>query len=87
MAAAPVHSKIGGIQMKAAPGLLLLLSTALTTPAFAQDAPGGQPTTQDPYDRTLVSDALRAALGVPDQAAQERRRAEFEARARAAGAR
>ena len=49
--------------------------------------PGGQPTTQDPYDRTLVSDALRAALGVPDQAAQERRRAEFEARARAAGAR
>jgi len=48
--------------------------------------PRGQPATQEPYDRNLVSDALRAALGVPDQAAQERRRAEFEARARAAEA-
>ncbi len=48
--------------------------------------PAGRPATQDPYDRTLVSDALRAALGVPDQAAQERRRAEFETRARAAEA-
>lgn len=48
--------------------------------------PRGRPATQEPYDRALVSDALRAALGVPDQAAQERRRAEFEARARAAEA-
>lgn len=48
--------------------------------------PRGRPTTQDPYDRDLVSDALRAALGVPVQAAQERQRAEFEARARAAEA-
>ena len=46
--------------------------------------PRGQPVTQEPYDRTLVSDALRQALGVPGQAGQERQRAEFEARARAA---
>jgi hypothetical protein len=48
--------------------------------------PRGRPATQDPYDRALISDALRAALGVPNQADQERRRAEFEARARAAEA-
>ncbi|MEA3014819.1 MAG: hypothetical protein QOD42_3364 [Sphingomonadales bacterium] len=40
-------------------------------------------TTQDPYDRALVSDALRQALGVPPQADQERRRAEIEASFRA----
>ena len=40
-------------------------------------------TTQEPYDRTLVSDALRAALGVPPQADLERRRAEIEASFRA----
>jgi hypothetical protein len=42
--------------------------------------------TQEPYDRALISDALRQALGVPPQAEQERRRAEIEAgyRARAA---
>ena len=40
--------------------------------------------TQEPYDRTLVSDALRAAMGVPSQAEQEKRRAEFEAQFRAA---
>jgi hypothetical protein len=45
--------------------------------------PPGQPTTQEPYDRALVSDALRGALGVPGQAEQERRRAEFEASHRA----
>lgn len=48
--------------------------------------PRGRPVTQEPYDRALVSDALRAALGVPDQAGQERQRATFEARARAAEA-
>jgi hypothetical protein len=42
-------------------------------------------TTQEPYDRALISDALRQALGVPPQADQERQRAEFEARARPAG--
>lgn len=42
----------------------------------------GQPTTQDPYDRALVSDALRQALRVPTLAEQERRRAEFEAQHR-----
>jgi hypothetical protein len=36
-------------------------------------------TTQDPYNRLLVSDALRQALGVPPQADQERSRAEIEA--------
>ena len=43
-------------------------------------------TTQDPYNRALVSDALRQALGVPPQADLERRRAQIEAsfRARAA---
>jgi hypothetical protein len=43
-------------------------------------------TTQDPYDRALISDALRQALGVPPQADLDRRRAEIEAsfRARAA---
>jgi hypothetical protein len=48
--------------------------------------PPGQPTSQEPYDRALVSDALRAALGVPDQAGQERQRARFEAGVRAAEA-
>lgn len=45
--------------------------------------PPGQPTTQEPYDRTLVSDALRAAMGVPAQHEQEKRRAQIEARYRA----
>lgn len=31
---------------------------------------GGPATTQDPYNRQLISDALRAELGVPAQAAQ-----------------
>jgi hypothetical protein len=34
-------------------------------------------TTQDPYDRALVSDALREAMSVPPLAEQERRRAEI----------
>lgn len=33
---------------------------------------------QDPYDRTLISDALRAELGVPAQAEQEKRRASMQ---------
>lgn len=41
-------------------------------------------TTQEPYDRALVSDALRAALGVPAQADQEKRRAQIEAANKAA---
>ena len=45
--------------------------------------PQGGPATQEPYDRTLVSDALRQALGVPPQAEQERQRAEFETEAHA----
>jgi hypothetical protein len=45
--------------------------------------PPGEAATQEPYDRTLISDALREALRVPNQAAQEARRAEMEARARA----
>jgi hypothetical protein len=38
----------------------------------------GQPTTQEPYHRGLVPDALRKALGVPAQAEQDKRRAEIE---------
>jgi len=37
-------------------------------------------TTQDPYERSLISDALRKAAGVPSQAEQEKRRAGMEAR-------
>ena len=36
--------------------------------------PKGRPVTQEPYDRSLVSDALRGALGVPPLASQEKRR-------------
>ena len=53
-----------------------IFGTQFTTPA-------GKPTTQEPYDRALVSDALREALGVPPLAAQEERRREIEARSRA----
>ena len=42
----------------------------------------GQNTTQEPYDRTLVSDPLRAIVGVPALADQEVRRREIEARYR-----
>lgn len=40
--------------------------------------PPGGPTTQEPYDRTLMSDALRIATGVPDQAGQEDQKQAFE---------
>jgi hypothetical protein len=46
-------------------------------------SPPGEPTTQEPYDPALISDALREALRVPSRAAQVQRRAEMEARARA----
>lgn len=36
--------------------------------------PQGKPVTQEPYDRTLISDALRSALGVPSVGEQEKRR-------------
>lgn len=42
----------------------------------------GKPTTQEPYNRGLVPDALRTALGVATQAEQEKRRQELEARFR-----
>jgi hypothetical protein len=41
--------------------------------------PNRQSTTQDPYNRKLVPDAVRQALGVPSQAQQEARRREIEA--------
>jgi hypothetical protein len=41
--------------------------------------PDGRNTTQEPYDRKLVSDRLREALGVSPQTEQEARRAEIEA--------
>jgi hypothetical protein len=46
--------------------------------------PPDQPVTQDPYDRTVISDGLRRAIGVPDQAGQELQRQWFEAEARVA---
>ena len=47
--------------------------------------PSGEPATQEPYDRTLISDRLRVALDVPDLAAQERRRLKLDAEYRKAG--
>ncbi len=44
--------------------------------------PLGRPTTQEPYDRLLINDVLRVALGVPAREAQETQRTEFERRAR-----
>jgi hypothetical protein len=41
--------------------------------------PDDQPTTQDPYDRSLISDALRRELGVPSVAAQEKQLKEYAA--------
>lgn len=38
------------------------------------NSPKGQGVTQEPYDRALISDALRAELGVPSQAEQEKKR-------------
>lgn len=41
--------------------------------------PSNQPITQEPYDRSLLSDAMRSASGVPDIEAQENRRRDMEA--------
>src|SRR5258706_519504 len=41
------------------------------------------PTTQEPFDRTAVSDGLRTASGVPILRAQEKQREEFEAERKA----
>ena len=43
----------------------------------------GAPTTQEPYARDLISDALRAELGVPSLEAQEAQRAAFDKQAAA----
>ncbi len=40
--------------------------------------PEGKPATQEPYNRELISDALRRQLGVPSQAAQEEQRKEYD---------
>jgi hypothetical protein len=37
-----------------------------------------QPTTQETYDRTLISDAIRKQLGVPSQAAQNEQRKQYD---------
>jgi hypothetical protein len=42
----------------------------------------GKPTTQEPYDRTTISDALRSAMDVPVLADQEKKRVEIEAKFR-----
>jgi hypothetical protein len=41
--------------------------------------PPNQPATQEPYNRTLISDALRHQLGVPSQSAQEDQRKQYDA--------
>jgi hypothetical protein len=41
--------------------------------------PDDRPTTQEPYDRGLISDALRRALGVPPLAAQDEQRKQYDA--------
>jgi hypothetical protein len=38
-----------------------------------------EPTTQEPYNRTLIPDSLRLDLGVPSQAAQEEQRKRYDA--------
>jgi len=38
-----------------------------------------EPTTQEPYDRRLIPDALRRSLGVPSQASQEEQRKRYDA--------
>ncbi len=38
-----------------------------------------EPTTQEPYDRTLISDPMRRQLGVPSQPSQGERRKQFDA--------
>lgn len=43
-------------------------------------APKGGPATQEPYDRGLVSDAMRRALRVPPLAEQEKQRQEYTTR-------
>jgi hypothetical protein len=43
----------------------------------------GVPTTQEPYDRSIISDAMRLATGVPSQAYQEQQRARYDAAAAA----
>jgi hypothetical protein len=48
--------------------------------------PHGGPTTQEPYDRTTISDAMRVATGVPAIAQQEEQRREIEAASRPAPA-
>lgn len=48
--------------------------------------PRNAPATQEPYDRTLVSDAMRRALKVPPQAAQEEQRLRYQAESDAAKA-
>lgn len=42
------------------------------------ETPSGKATTQEPYDRDLISDSLRDALGVPPVAAQDRMRLQLE---------
>jgi hypothetical protein len=39
---------------------------------------GKEPTTQEPYNRNLVSDALRGYMGVPNQAAQETQKHQYD---------
>jgi hypothetical protein len=40
--------------------------------------PTGAPTTQEPYNRTLIPDAVRLQLGVPERSAQEAQRKQYD---------
>ena len=42
------------------------------------NTPGKEPTTQEPYNRSLISDALRGQLGVPSQAEQDKQRRQYD---------
>jgi hypothetical protein len=41
--------------------------------------PTDMPATQEPYNRALISDALRRQLSVPSLAAQEKQRQQYDA--------
>lgn len=43
------------------------------------NTPDGKPTTQEPYDRGLISDSLRGEMGVPTEAEQETQRQHYDA--------
>jgi len=49
--------------------------------------PVGKPTTQEPQDRSLISDSVRGQMGAPTEAEQETQRLRHDAERGIAGAR